>query len=137
MDKVNTYPSATNEMRDGALLPRSAAASGRLVLSASDRRLSLLGCLARAGHAPKPHVASRDADTAIERLSEVITWTQRGMKNWVCDGLEFFVGAVGVLLYARGRRASGCVRAPWWPFLSKLMDVASEAVDYKAYISMV
>ena len=103
-----------------------------------------MASLGWAGAAPKPQAASSDADTAIELICEVVTWSvlvlfgrQIGMKNWVCDGLEFFVGAVGVLLYARGRRASGCVRAPWWPFLSKLMDVASEAVDYKAYISMV
>ena len=27
------------------------------------------------------------------------------MKNWVCDGLDFLLGAVGGLLCARGRRA--------------------------------
>ena len=71
MDKVNTYPSATNEMRDGALLPRSAAASGRVVLPALDRRLSLSGCLGWGGAAPKPHAANSDADTVIKLLTEI------------------------------------------------------------------
>ena len=55
------------------------------------------------------------SDTAIELLSEVINclvlvWfgRQRGMKNWVCDGLDFVLGAVGGLLCARGRRVSRC-----------------------------
>ena len=66
---------ATNEASDGTLPPRSAAASGRLVLPASDGRLSLLACLGWAGTAPKPDAASSDADTAIELLSEVVTWS--------------------------------------------------------------
>ena len=89
-------PLATKEASDGAFPPRSAAASGRFVLPASDRRLSLLGCLGWAGVAPKPHAASNDADTAIKLLSEVVTrsvlmWIgrRRGMKNWVYDGLDF------------------------------------------------
>ena len=64
-----------------------------------------------AGAAPKPHAASSDPDTAIALLSEAVTWSvlvwfgrQRGMKSWVCDGLDFFSGAVGSLLCARGRR---------------------------------
>ena len=47
--------------------------------------------------APKPHAGSSDGDTAIELLCEVVTWSvlvwfarQRGMKNWVCDGLVIF-----------------------------------------------
>ena len=44
---------ATGEASDGALPPRSTAASGRLVLPASDRTLSLLGSLGWAGAAPK------------------------------------------------------------------------------------
>ena len=51
-----------------------------------------------AGVDPKPHAGSRDGDTAIELLSEVVTCSilvwfarQRWMKNsWVCDGLVFF-----------------------------------------------
>ena len=100
-------PLATKEASDGAFPPRSAAASGRFVLPASDRRLSLLGCLGWAGVAPKPHAASNDADTAIKLLSEVVTWSvlvwfgkERGMKSWVWDGLDFSQGAVGGLLCA-------------------------------------
>ena len=88
---------ATNEASDGARPPRRAAASGRLVLPASDRRLSLLESLGWAGAASKPRAASSEVDTAIELLSEVVTWSvlvwfgrQRGMKNWVYDGLDFF-----------------------------------------------
>ena len=32
-------------------------------------------CLGWAGAAPKPHAASSDPDTAIELLSEVVTWS--------------------------------------------------------------
>ena len=95
--KVKKNRLATNEASDGALPPRSAAASGRLVFPGSDRRLSLLGSLGWAGAAPKPHAASSDADTAVELLSEVVTWSvlvwfgrQTGMENWVCDGLVSF-----------------------------------------------
>ena len=94
--KVKKHPLVTNEASNGALPPRSAAASGRLVLPALDRKLSLSGCLGWAGAAPKLHAASSDADTAIELPREVVTWSvlvwfgKRGMKNWACDGLEFF-----------------------------------------------
>ena len=95
--KVKKHPVATNEASDGALPPRSTAASGRLVLPASDRRLSLLGSLGWAGAAPKSHAASSDANPAIELLSEVVTWSvlvwfgrKRAMKNWVSDGPDFF-----------------------------------------------
>ena len=67
------HPLSTNEASDGALPPRSAADRGKLVLPASDRRLSLMGCLGWAGAFPKPHVASSDPDTAIELISEVVT----------------------------------------------------------------
>ena len=94
--KVKNHPLATDEASDGALPPRSAAASGRLVLPALDRRLSLLGPLGWAGAAPKPHAVSNDADTAIKLLSEVVTWSvlvwferQRGVKKWVYEGLDF------------------------------------------------
>ena len=109
---------ATKEASDDARPPRSAAASGRLVLPAPARRLSLLGSLGWTGAAPKPHAGNIDGDTAIELRSEVDTWSvlvwferQRGIKNWVCDGLGVFLGAVGGLLCARGRRASGCGRS--------------------------
>ena len=95
--QVKNHPLVTNEASDGALPSRSAAASGRLVLPASDKRLSLLGSLGWAGTASKPYAASSDANPAIELLSEVVTWSvlvwfgrNRAMKNWVCDGLEFF-----------------------------------------------
>ena len=83
-------------MSDRVPPPRSAAACGRLVFPASDRRLSLLGSLGWAGAAEKPHAASSDTNTAIKLLSKVVTWSvllwfgrQSGMKNWVCDGLGF------------------------------------------------
>ena len=69
-------PVANNEASDGKRPPRSAAATDRLFLPASARRLSLLGSL---------------GDTAIELVSEVVTWLvlvrferRRGMKNRVC-----------------------------------------------------
>ena len=74
-----------------------------------------MGSIGRAG-APKPHAASSDGDTAIELLSKVVTWSvlvwfgrQRGMKNWVCDGLGFFFEApwaVYSVLGAVGPRAA-------------------------------
>ena len=101
--EVKKHPLATTEVSDGARPPRSAAASGRLVLPAPARRLSLLGSLGWTGAAPKPHAGNIDGDTAIELLSEVLTWLvlvwfgrQTGMKNWVCDGFHF-------LLRRRGR----------------------------------
>ena len=49
-----------------------------------------LGMSRMAGAAPKPHAGSTDGDTAIELLSEVVTWSvlvwlarKRWMKNWV------------------------------------------------------
>ena len=86
-----------------------------------------LGMSWMAGVAPKPHAGSNDGDTAIELLIEVATWSvlvwfgrQRGMKNWVCDGLGTFRGAANGLLCARGHRTSrcGCSGGPvsrgWW-----------------------
>ena len=50
-----------------------------------------------AGAAPKPHAGSSDADTEIDLLSEVVTWSvlvwfarQRGMENRVYGGLVIF-----------------------------------------------
>ena len=69
--EVKKHPSsATNEASDGARPPRSAAASGRLVLPAPARRLSLLGSLGWAGANPKLHAGSSDGDTAIEVLAK-------------------------------------------------------------------
>ena len=106
-----------NEASDGARPSRSAAASGKLFRPAPDRLL-LLESLGWAGAAPKPHAASSDGGAAIELLSGVVTWSvlvwfgrQRGMKSWVCDGLDFVLGAVGSLLCARGRRALRCGRS--------------------------
>ena len=94
---VNKHPLAINKAIDMAVPPRSAAANARLVLPSSERRLSLLGSLEWADAAPKPHAASSDTDTAIELLGDVVTWSvlvwlgrRRGLKNWVCDSLDFF-----------------------------------------------
>ena len=74
-----------------------------------------MGSLGWAGAAPQPHVASRDGETAIKLLSEVVTssvlvWfgRQSGMKSWVCDGLDFFKApwAVYSVLGAAGPRAA-------------------------------
>ena len=91
------HPLTTNEASDGARPRRSAAANGRLVSPVPDRRLSLLGSLGWAAAAPKPHATSTGGDTAIELVSDVITWPVlvllgrlRETNNWACDGLIFF-----------------------------------------------
>ena len=96
MHKVKQHPWATNEASNGARPPRSAAASVRLVSPAPDKRLSISESLGWAGAAPKPRAASSGGDTAIELLSDVVTWSvlewfgrQRGTDNWVYDGLDF------------------------------------------------
>ena len=113
--KVKKHALATNEASDGKRPPRSAADSGRLVSLASARRLSLLRFLGWADAAPKAHAGSSDGDTAIELLSEVVTWMvliwfgrQRGMKNWVCEGPVFFQSAADSLGGAKDRRRSRC-----------------------------
>ena len=75
-----------NEASDGARSPCIAAASGRVVLPATSRRLSLMGSLGWASAAPEPHAGNSDGDIAIALLSEVVTWLvlvwfgrQRGM----------------------------------------------------------
>ena len=76
-----------------------------------------------AGAALKPHAGNSDGHTAIELLSEVVTWLvlvwfgrQRGMKSWVFDGLYFFkapwtvfsvLGAVGGCRVLRCGRSGG------------------------------
>ena len=96
-DKVKKHPLAITEPSEGARPPRSAAASGRLVLSAPATRLLLLGSLGWAGAAPKHHAASSDGGTAIELLSEVVTWSvlvwfgrQRVMKKLGLRRPRFF-----------------------------------------------
>ena len=42
--------------------------------ASTGRRLSLLTYLGWAGAVPKPHAGNNDGDTAIELLSEVVTW---------------------------------------------------------------
>ena len=71
--------------------------------------------LGGAGAAPKPHAGSSDGDTAIELLRELVTLVvlessgrQRGMKNWVCDGVDCFGGAADGLGCAKGLRRSCC-----------------------------
>ena len=93
--KVKKHPLATDDASDGKRPPRSAAAASRLFLPAP-ARLSPLGSLGWAGAAPKAHAGSSDGDATIEFLREVVNclvlvWfgRQRGMKNWVCDGLIF------------------------------------------------
>ena len=63
----------------------------------------------------RPHAGSSDGDTAIELLSELVTWSvlvrfgrQRGMKRWVWDGLDLFEApwAVYSVLGAVGPRAA-------------------------------
>ena len=66
------YPLATNEASDGKCPPWSAAATGRSLLRAPGRRLSLLGSRGWAGAGS--HAGSSDGDTAIEVLGEVVTW---------------------------------------------------------------
>ena len=73
--------------------------------------------LGGAGAVPKPHAGSSDGDTAIELLSETVIWfvlvwlvwfgRQRGMKNRVCNGLDFS-GAADSLGYAKGLWGSRC-----------------------------
>ena len=78
-----------------------------------------MGSLGWVGAAPKPHAANSDADTAVELLQEVVTWSvlvwfgrQRGMKNWVCDGLDIFEAPWAVYsVLRRDRRASRCSRS--------------------------
>ena len=113
--KVMKHPLATEEASDGKRPPRSAGATGRLFLPAPARRLSLSGSLGWAGAAPKPHAGSSDGDTAIELLRELVTLVvlessgrQRGMKNWVCDGVDCFGGAADGLGCAKGLRRSCC-----------------------------
>ena len=79
----------THNIVSASVLP-----GGPGLLPAQARRISLLGSLGWAGAAPKPHTGSSDGDTAVERLSEVVTWLmlawfgrQTGMKKWECDGL--------------------------------------------------
>ena len=72
--KVKKHLWATNEASDGARPPRSAAASGIIVLPAPAVRLSILGLFGWAGAAPKPRATSSGGDTAIELLREVVTW---------------------------------------------------------------
>lgn len=67
---VKEHPWATNEARNGPRSPRSAAASGTLLMPAPAKRRSLLGCLEMTGAAPKQHVGSSDGDTSIKLLSE-------------------------------------------------------------------
>ena len=69
---VKKHPLGTNEVSDGARPPRSAAVSGRLVLPAQARRLSLLQSLGCVGTASKPGAGSSDEDTAIELLIDVV-----------------------------------------------------------------
>ena len=66
------------------------------------------------GAAPKPHAGSSNGDVAINCLRGGVTWsvlagfaTQRGMKNWICDGL-----VVEVVYSVLGTIGSGPAAAP-------------------------
>ena len=67
------------------------------------------------GYSDRTSERSRDLVGARHVLAR-----QRGMKNWVCDGLVIFLGAANGLLRARGRRISRCgcpgglVSREWW-----------------------
>lgn len=59
--------------------------------------------------APAPHAGSSDRCTAIELLSEVVTWPvlvwfgkQGGLKNWVCDKTLYFFLAPRVVYSVPG-----------------------------------
>ena len=76
-----------------------------------------MGSLEWADAAPEPHTGISNGDTALELLSEVVTWLnlvlvwfgmQRGMKTRVCDGFDFVLGATDGLGCAKGLRRSRC-----------------------------
>ena len=99
---------------------RPASSSGRrsqrlIVPCGTDEEAIALGRSWEAGTALRPHAGSSDGDTAIEGLSEVVTWSVlvRGlrlkrMKNLVCDDLVVRWGAADNLFCVRGRRTSRC-----------------------------
>ena len=62
-------PVGNHEASDRASTLRIAAASGRLVLPAPVRRLSLLGSLGWAGAAPKPYVRAQQRRVYSDRTS--------------------------------------------------------------------
>ena len=69
----------------------------QIVFAGTGEEAIALGTLGWAGATPKPHAGSSDGDTAIELLGEVMAWLvfawfgrQGGMKNQVCDDLDFF-----------------------------------------------
>ena len=82
-----------------------------------------------------PTQAAATGIRAIELLSEVVTWSalvwfarqERGMTNWVCDGLVIFRGAADglhrALIGARRTSRCGCSGGPasrqWWISLAK------------------
>ena len=78
-------PFDNHEASDGTRLPRSAAASGRLVSPAPDRCLSIVGYFGLGDAALDPHAANSDGDTAIEFISKVVTRSvlvQFGRQRW-------------------------------------------------------
>ena len=100
----------------------------RPIISAgtAEEAIALCGTSWVAGAAPKPHARSSDGDTTIEFFSEVVTSSvfvcfarQRGMKNWVCDGLVIFEAPSRLLR---------------WPCLSGMVDLTREAVDDTAQV---
>ena len=72
----NAQGQATTEASDRPRPSRGAAVSDRLFLPAPPERLRIaLETSPVAGAAPKPHAGGSDGDTAIELLSEVVTWS--------------------------------------------------------------
>ena len=115
--RVNEHPSATNYNRRATarVLPGAPGSAADCFCRHRRRGYRSWDVLGVAGTAPKPHTCSSDGDTAIALMSEVVTWSllvlftrQRGMKNWVCDGLVFFEAPriVDSVLRAVGARAA-------------------------------
>ena len=68
-----------------------------IVSAGTAEEVIALGTSWVAAAAPQPHAGSSDGDTAIELLSDFVTWSvlvwfarQIEIKNWACDGLAIF-----------------------------------------------
>ena len=105
---VKKHPLGTNEVSDGARLPGAPRPAADSFCRHRLGRLSLLGISWvgwRRPKAPRGQQRRGYSDRTSGRshhLVVVLVWfgRQRGMKNWACDGFDFFLGPVGVLLCA-------------------------------------